>query len=250
MPKAPKKNRLDLLLVQKGLASSVKEAEALIISGRVRIPLISLPLKPGSLLSPDSQITVIAAPKYVSRGGDKLESALDFWGISVKNLICLDIGASTGGFTDCLLQRGASKVYAVDVGTGQLDPKIRKDARVIALEKTHILKWRPDWKDGAPSFVTIDVSFMSVKNIFPRLKENAPAPFEILCLAKPQFEALPKAAPKGVVRDENEREAAIRAVLADVLNGGFTLTGRFPCPVLGAKGNREEWVRLSHKETI
>lgn len=247
MPKAPQKTRLDLLLVQKGLASDIKEAQALILSARVRILRRSKPLKAGDLFPENTDIIVAAVSKYVSRGGDKLESALDFWGISVKNLICLDIGASTGGFTDCLLQRGASKVYAVDVGTGQLDPKIRKDARVTALEKTHVLKWKPDWKEGAPNFVTMDVSFMSVKNIFPWLKENAPAPFEILCLAKPQFEALPKAAPKGIVRDENEREAAIRAVLAAALDGRFTLIGRFPCPVLGAKGNREEWIFLEVK---
>ena len=239
------KTRLDRLLVQNGLAAGIKEAEALILSGRVRAPLVSQPLKPGALLAPDSQITVIAAPKYVSRGGDKLEAALDFWGISVKNLICLDIGASTGGFTDCLLQRGASKVYAVDVGTGQLDPKIRKDSRVIALEKTHVLKWRPDWKEGEPRFVTMDVSFMSAKNIFPWLKENMPQPFEILCLAKPQFEAPAKSAPKGIVKDGQAREAAIEGVLAAAQREGFSRKGRFPCPVLGAKGNREEWIFLN-----
>jgi 23S rRNA (cytidine1920-2'-O)/16S rRNA (cytidine1409-2'-O)-methyltransferase len=199
-------------------------------------------LKPGILLPPDSQISLIASPKYVSRGGDKLEAALDFWGISVQNLTCLDIGASTGGVTDCLLQRGASKVYTVDVGRGQLDHKIRKDSRVLALEKTHVLKWKPDWKEGAPKFVTMDVSFMSVKNVFPWLKKNLPMPFAVLCLIKPQFEVLPQSAPRGIVKDESAREAAIQSVLEAAQREGFILKGCFPCPVLGAKGNREEWV--------
>ncbi len=240
MPKA----RLDQLLIEKGLATDLKEAHALLLAGRLRVHPPVSPLKAGTLLNDQSEISIIQTSKFVSRGGDKLESALDFWGISVKNHVCLDVGSSTGGFTDCLLQRGADLVYAVDVGRGQADPKIRHHPQVRLKEETHFLQWEPVWEGKSPSLAVVDVSFISLKKVLPRLKDILDKNSEILALIKPQFEVDASDLVKGIVRDIAAREKALSEVADEAKKLGFSVEGRFPCPVHGAKGNQEEWVKL------
>lgn len=248
------KKRLDALLVERGLASDLKEAQALILARRIALnppPQNKSPvqvLKPGSLISPEASLAVSASARFVSRGGEKLEAALDFWRISVKNQVCLDVGASTGGFTDCLLARGASRIYAVDVGYGQFHPKLRADPRVRLFEKTHFLQWSPGWTWGFPAIAVIDLSFISLAKVFPRLSETfAGKSSPILALIKPQFEAPPKDLRKGILKDESARVRAIEGLLAQAEKERFEIHGRFPCPVKGAKGNREEWAYLTRR---
>jgi len=208
----------------------------------VRIPGISAQLKPGTFFNTDLKIALTEAKKYVSRGGDKLEAALDFWGISVKDCVCLDIGSSTGGFTDCLLQKGAKTVYAVDVGTGQADPKIRNHPRVRLFEKTHILEWVPDFKEERPVLTVMDVSFISLKKVLPKIMVFKTK--MILALVKPQFEAPARDLRHGIIKDGAAREMAVGDIVQFAASG-FSVQGRLPCPVLGAKGNQEEWLNLS-----
>lgn len=209
----------------------------------------SLPVKPGTLIFENCRIEIKSPLKYVSRGGEKLESALRHWKINVKDKICLDVGSSTGGFVDCLLQSGAKKVWALDVGHGQLHPSIRNDPRVIVLEKTHILKWDPPWKesDQIPSLLTIDVSFISLTGVLTKVVQifnTCIGSFgvEIIALIKPQFEVGQKFLKKGIVKDAQSRSSAIEKVKRHASETGLEVLGHFPCPVIGAKGNQEEWL--------
>jgi 23S rRNA (cytidine1920-2'-O)/16S rRNA (cytidine1409-2'-O)-methyltransferase len=235
-----KKERLDKLLLARGLAQSRERAKARIMTGNVLVNQHPVD-KPGTLVPPDAQIEVRGEDiPYVSRGGLKLEAAIHAFGIYVNDLDCLDIGASTGGFTDCLLQHGARKVYAVDVGYGQLAWKLRKDSRVVAIERTNIrhLPW-----DAIPSpvdLVTIDVSFISLKIVIPAALNFLKTPATILALVKPQFEVGKGLVGKGgVVRNSEHHEIVIRELTDFFSSLNLNLRDVIPSPVLGPKGNRE-----------
>jgi len=249
------KKRLDILLEEKGLAKSCTQAQALILAGRVEIRGRT-DLKPGSLIPETAPVIVLSNPcPYVSRGGIKLEHALKEFGVCVQDRVALDIGASTGGFTDCLLKHGAQKVYAVDVGRGQLDIHLRKDPRVVVMEKTNARYLDPKNFQPKPSLVVIDVSFISLKKILPiaaavkepssskggcfPLPEGAAYPSEIIALIKPQFEAGPSKLKKGVVQDEKTRQEVTEDLkqFAQTLN--LQTLQIIPSPIKGSKGNTE-----------
>ncbi len=177
----------------------------------------------------------------MSRGGEKLEAALRHWKLKVDGKICLDVGASTGGFSDCLLQSGAAKIHALDVGHGQLHPKIRNDSRVRVYENAHFLKWTPDWGKEIPTLAVIDVSFISLEKILFRMYEVGSPGLEVLALIKPQFEAADKDIQKGIVTDPKIRKAAVDKIIKKAEEAGFEVLGCFPCPVFGTQGNQEEW---------
>lgn len=254
------KIRLDVLLVERGLAESRAKAQALIMAGQVRVDGQTA-LKPAAAIAADSQLTVDSGPRFVSRGGEKLDAALTAFKIDVTDLVCADVGASTGGFTDCLLQHGAAKVYAIDVGKGILHWKLRNDPRVIAMEQTNarFVESLPEPVD----FITIDASFISLKVLLPVVKrwffllsssdkgKKKDERFDVIALIKPQFEAGRRDVSRGagVIRDP----LIHRQVLLDVLNfaqqEGFTLRGLIRSPILGPKGNTEFLAWLSLGET-
>src|SRR5687768_6864964 len=194
------KIRLDVLLVERGLAESRAKAQAMIMAGQVRVA-DQVTLKPATAISTDSVLTVDSGPRFVSRGGEKLDAALEAFGINVAGLVCADVGASTGGFTDCLLQRGAAKVYAIDVGKGILHWKLRNDPRVIVMEQMNarFLEFLPE----KISLATIDASFISLKLLLPVTKNWLTENAQLICLIKPQFEAGKKDVSRGdgVIRD-------------------------------------------------
>jgi len=243
------KERADKVLVGRGLAESCEKARALIMAGRVfsRDQRIE---KPGRLVAPGQEITVQKSLPYVGRGGLKLDEALDYFQISVTGRIAADIGSSTGGFTDCLLQRGAAKIYAVDVETKQLDCRLREDSRVVRIEKNARFLTRDDFAD-ALDIVTMDVSFISILKILPALKdilgcsrERGPAagrgPALILSLLKPQFEVgKGQVGKKGIVRDPGLHEQVLQKITGEAAALGFNLRGLMRCSVRGQKGNRE-----------
>ncbi len=235
-------------MVQRGLAETGARAQALILAGKIRAPGVKK-LKPGEKVATDQPLELIGDLPYVSRGGLKMRAALDAFGVDPKGRVCVDIGASTGGFTDCLLQAGAKKVLAVDVGHGQLHWKLRNDPRVVNREKCHALKLsRADvdaFAEGdRAGLVTVDVSFISLEKVLPALAALFDAGTEFIVLVKPQFEAGPKDAPKGVVRDPAVRERVRRETTARALAAGFAVRGDIDCPVLGPEGNREMLMRL------
>jgi len=255
MPKV----RLDVLLVERGLAESRAKAQALIMAGQVRVAGQTM-LKPGTPIPADSLLTVDSGPRFVSRGGEKLDAALETFGLDVSGLVCADVGASTGGFTDCLLQRGAAKVYAIDVGKGILHWKLRNDPRVVVMEETNA-RFVESLPEGV-ELVTVDASFISLKILLPVVKKwlgpNPPIPPSLegkrgagglgaIALIKPQFEAGKKDVSRGdgVIRDP----AIHRQVLLDVLGfaqqEGFSVRGLIKSPLLGPKGNAEFLVWLN-----
>ncbi len=242
-----KKTRLDERLVAEGLFPTRAKAQAAILAGEVFVDGRPA-LKAGTPVSLDSRVEFKSSrPAYVSRGGLKLESALDALALDVSSRICLDVGASTGGFTDCLLSRGASFVHAVDVGHGQIDARIKSDPRVRSVEGLHAARLAPGMFSPAPDFATIDVSFISLTKILPAVAGCLKKPFGILALVKPQFEVGPKLAPKGVVRGAEARLMAIekvRGVLDALL---LEEKGLFECPVRGPKGNVEFFLHLRSK---
>lgn len=238
-----KKIRLDQLLVQRGLAETRSKAQALIMAGAVRVA--DLPgAKPGELVAPDSRLDVVEQLPYASRGGYKLAHALDVFGLAPAGLVALDAGASTGGFTHVLLQRGAARVYAVDVGYGLLDWRLRQDARVTVVERTNIryLAELPAADAPAPlaDCATIDVSFISLRLVLPAVQRLiAPAAW-VVALIKPQFEAGAEQVGKsGVVRDPAVHAAVLRAVLAFAAEAGLAPHGLARSPITGPAGNVE-----------
>lgn len=234
-------------MVQRGLAKDVAQAHALILAGRVRGILNP---KAGLKVRGDQDVTLEQAPPFVSRGGLKLQAALKEFGISVAGRSCVDIGASTGGFTDCLLQAGAVRVLAVDVGHGQLDWKLRNDPRVANREKTHVLTLTRDdvgpFLSGhpVPGLVTVDVSFISLERVLPHLAELVPSGTECVVLVKPQFEADPKEAPKGVVRNSEVHRRVLDTIEGLAVATGFEVKGKRESPITGPEGNREFLVFL------
>ena len=240
--KGAKKNktRLDLLLVQKGIVESREKAKALIMARRVEVNNAIID-KPGHMVSVSSSLLLKETlPPYVSRGGQKLEAALKHFHIDVKGLTMIDVGASTGGFTDCLLQHGALKVIAVDVGYGQLDWKLRNDARVEIFEKTNARYLKPEDFIQKIKGAVIDVSFISLKLVVPPLTQLLEKKAFIVALIKPQFEVGKGLVGKGgVVRDPNLHREVIEN-LSDFFEGlGWFVQGHIPSPLLGPKGNRE-----------
>ncbi len=244
-----KKERLDLLLFKRGLVESRQRARALIIAGKVLVDGVAL-TKTGALVSPDADITIQYELPYVSRGGLKLQEALDFFKIDLKDKIAMDVGASTGGFTDCILQRGAKRVYAVDVGYGQLHWRLRKDPRVVVMEKTNIRYLERDKIPEDIDIATIDLSFISLIKVLPKVKEFLGHGAEVLALVKPQFEVGREEVEKGgVVRSEAKRLKAVQKVCNCLEELGFRIEGTKECTVKGQKkGNVEYFVYAILKE--
>lgn len=234
----PKKQRLDLLLVERQLAESRERAQALILAGKVRVDAQKAD-KPGRLIAPESRIEVEQPLKYVSRGGLKLEAALTHFAIPVAGRVCLDIGASTGGFTDCLLQHGAARVHAVDTGAGQIDWKLRSDIRVILHERMNARYLTFDEIGEMMDLITCDVSFISVTLLVPQLAPLLAAHGDWVVLIKPQFEVGRERVGKGgIVRDPEAHRMACDKVARAVQGAGFG-TSIIDSPILGAEGNRE-----------
>jgi len=244
------KKRLDLILVDKGLASSRQRARALIMAGKVLVDTLCVD-KPGTQIHDSSEIIVKGEDiPYVSRGGLKLEAALKETRLTVDGLICMDVGASTGGFTDCLLQHGASKVYAVDVGYGQLAWKLRQDERVVAIERTNIRYMEPSVVPEPVDLVAIDASFISLKTVVPPVLKFLSPSGTILALIKPQFEAGKGRVGKGgVVRDPDQRQAIISELVRFFENAHLNCGPVVPSPVLGPKGNQEYIIVLTRAES-
>lgn len=245
------KTRLDILLVNSGLAKSRERGKSLIMSGRVLVNNIPV-YKPGILVPFDSEIRLKGEDiPYVSRGGLKLEKAITALQMDIKGLDCLDIGSSTGGFTDCLLQKGAKRVFAVDVGYGQLAWKLRQDKRVIAFERTNIRNMASDALPCPVDLVTVDVSFISLKIVVPPIikfiKENA----IILALIKPQFEiGKGKVGKGGIVKDPAAHDEIIRDLKFYFDKIGLLCIDIIESPILGTKGNHEFFIALKQLEKL
>ncbi|RPJ29639.1 MAG: TlyA family RNA methyltransferase [Chloroflexi bacterium] len=255
------KIRLDVLLVERGLAESRAKAQALIMAGQVRVS-DQVALKPATAVPTDSVLTIDSGPRFVSRGGEKLEAALAAFEIDVTDLVCADVGASTGGFTDCLLQRGAAKVYAIDVGKGILHWKLRNDPRVVVMEETNAR-----FVESLPepvALATVDASFISLKMLLPVVKpwvfplssflnegEKKEERSDVIALIKPQFEAGRKDVSRGdgVIRDPEIHRQVLLDVLRFAQREGFQIRGLIKSPLMGPKGNAEFLVWLGEKET-
>lgn len=238
------KVRIDVLMVEKGLAESREKAKSILMSGNVYIGEVKYD-KPGTAVPVNAEITVRQHDPYVSRGGHKLEKAIACFSLNLNEKICMDVGASTGGFTDCMLQNGAAKVYAVDVGYGQLAWKLRTDNRVVNLERTNIRYLDPALITDKLDFVSIDVAFISLKLVLPVLKELLEDGKEIVALIKPQFEAgREKVGKKGVVRDVAVHKEVCHRIADFALETGFSVTGFDFSPIKGPEGNIEYLIHL------
>jgi len=239
-----KRQRLDLLLLERGLVDSREEGRRRILAGDVLVNDQAV-TKAGSAIDAGAAIRLKARSRYVSRGGFKLEKALSEFAVDVNGKTALDIGASTGGFTDCLLAHGAAGVIAVDVGYGQLDWKLRNDSRVTVLEKTNIRYLDPDALPGRADLASIDVSFISLKLVLPRLKLLLIPRHEVIALIKPQFEVGKGQVGKGgVVRSSEEHERVIAAMKTAAIEQGYHVVGVVESPLLGPKGNKEFLIYL------
>lgn len=234
------KERLDILLVNRNLAESREKAKAIIMSGNVFVEG-QREDKAGSTFAETVTIEVKGNPlKYVSRGGLKLEKAMESYGIILEGKVCMDVGSSTGGFTDCMLQNGATKVYAVDVGTNQLAWKLRQDERVVSMEKTNIRYLTPEQIQEKVAFASIDVSFISLTKVLPAVRELLEQEGEIVSLIKPQFEAgRDKVGKKGVVRDQKVHLEVIELISSFAASIGFTCINLDFSPIKGPEGNIE-----------
>ena len=245
-----KKQRLDRLLVEKGIAPSRQRAQAMIMAGKILVN--NRPVdKAGFLVGHNDGIVLKGKDiPYVSRGGLKLEGALQSLELNPAGLVCLDVGASTGGFTDCLLQNGAARVYAVDVGYGQLAWKLRQDPRVVVFERTNIRHMKTDAISEPVDLATIDVSFISLKIVVPAVAAFLKNGARLLALIKPQFEVGKNQVGKGgVVRDASLHNRVIHNLSAFFVELGFLSETVIPSPILGPKGNREFFILLQHLTT-
>ena len=234
------KERLDVLLVKRGLAASREKAKAVIMAGNVYVDNQKED-KAGTMFPDKVHIEVRGNTlKYVSRGGLKLEKAMTHFGLRLEGLVCMDVGSSTGGFTDCMLQNGAVKVYAIDVGHGQLDWKLRNDPRVVCMEKTNIRYVTPEDIEDKPDFSSIDVSFISLTKVLPPVYKLLREQGQIVCLIKPQFEAgREKVGKKGVVRDPEVHREVIKKITDFASETGFALRNLEYSPIKGPEGNIE-----------
>jgi len=231
--------------VQKGYAPDVTVARAFIMAGDVVVN-DHLVDKPGTPVSSEAHIRLKKTPgRYVSRGGDKLVRPLEVFQILVQDKVVIDVGASTGGFTDCLLQHGAARVFSVDVGYGQLAWKLRQDKRVVVLERTNIRAVTDDMLQPSPDFAVIDASFVSLKGILPSVMGLLPAQGSILALVKPQFEVNSQGLENGgIVRDEKQYQNVFKALIGNVHSLGMHVAGILESPITGQKGNREFFIYL------
>jgi 23S rRNA (cytidine1920-2'-O)/16S rRNA (cytidine1409-2'-O)-methyltransferase len=240
------KERLDVLLVERGLTDSREQARRLVMAGEVTAngQIVD---KPGMRVSVDVELALRAKPRFVSRGGDKLDAALSAFALNVEGRVCADVGASTGGFTDCLLKRGAAKVYAIDVGYGQIDYRLRQDERVVVMEQTNAR-----YVENLPepvSFVAIDASFISLKLLLPVAKNWLTAEADIVPLIKPQFEAGRQDVGKGgVVKSAEVHRRVLLEVLTAAQSMGFTVAGLIRSPLKGPAGNIEFLAWLQYRQ--
>jgi 23S rRNA (cytidine1920-2'-O)/16S rRNA (cytidine1409-2'-O)-methyltransferase len=234
------RRRLDLLLVERGLCASRQEASRLILAGKVRLAGGRIE-KPGTLVSPETSVEVAGpAHPFVGRGGVKLRHALEVFRVDPRGRVCLDVGASTGGFTDCLLQAGADLVIAVDVGYGQLAARLREDPRVHLLERTNIRHLEPSRLPARPDLATVDVSFISLGLVLPPVVRLLGPPAEIVALVKPQFEVgRGQVGRRGVVRDPDQHRAVLARLASGAAELSLRVVGVTASPLLGPMGNRE-----------
>jgi 23S rRNA (cytidine1920-2'-O)/16S rRNA (cytidine1409-2'-O)-methyltransferase len=246
-----KKTRLDIVLMEKGLASSRQRAQALVRLGKVLVNETSID-KPGTLIHKNDLVRLKENDiPYVSRGGLKLETALRTLDIDVAGSICLDVGASTGGFTDCLLQHGVHQVFAVDVGYGQLAWRLRKDPRVFVIERTNIRYLKADALPHPVDFITIDVSFISLKIVVPAVVKFMKKETGILALIKPQFEVgKGKVGKGGVVRDPKLHSEVIADLTDFFIGEGLLSQAVVPSPISGPKGNKEFFIYLKRSDSV
>jgi 23S rRNA (cytidine1920-2'-O)/16S rRNA (cytidine1409-2'-O)-methyltransferase len=238
------KQRIDHLLVSRGLSPSRARAQAVVLAGEVYVAGVRVE-KAGMMVAEDAAIEVRGPDHpYVSRGGVKLAGALDAFALDVRGLRCLDLGASTGGFTDCLLQRGAARVTAVDVGYGQLAHKLRVDPRVVVMERTNARTLTPETAGGAADLTVVDASFIGLDKLMPAIALCTRSGGSLVALVKPQFEVGREAASrgKGVIRDEAVRAGAIRSAAEAVERAGFAIVAQCDSSLPGPKGNREAFV--------
>jgi len=242
---APSRERLDKVIKQRRLIRSRSRAQRMIEAGRVKVDG-NVITRPGHPIDPEAEIEILSYEKYVGRGGEKLEAALEAFRINPKALVCLDIGASTGGFTDCLLQYGAAKVYAIDVGHDQLHPNLRRDPRVVVREGLNARYLEPKDIDEPIELVTIDVSFISLKLILPPLIEILNPGGQLIVLVKPQFEVGKDRLPNdGVVKDAADREAVLETLRTFIeTETPWTVQAKMKSPVEGANGNIEHLFHL------
>jgi len=239
----PERQRLDLLLVARGLSESRERAQRAILAGEVRVGE-ALARKASELVPVDVELRIEPrGARFASRGGEKLDGALARFALAVRGRDCLDVGASTGGFTDCLLQRGAARVVALDVGYGQLDWRLRNDPRVSVIERTNVRAFTADRLPWPVDLATVDVSFISLAKVLPTLARLLPPEGDVVALIKPQFEVGKGEVGKGgVVRDPELHERVIERVRGEASTLGFVERGLVESPLLGPKGNREFFV--------
>jgi 23S rRNA (cytidine1920-2'-O)/16S rRNA (cytidine1409-2'-O)-methyltransferase len=234
------KDRLDQRLVAQGLAPSREAAARMILAGEVRVNGAMID-KPGKAVSAEAAIDIVShGSRFVSRGGDKLAAALDACGIDPRGLVCLDVGCSTGGFTDCLLQHGATRIYAVDVGYGQFDWRLRQDPRVVLIERTNIRYIERSAVPESIALTVIDVSFISLTNVLPSILPFLAPNARVITLVKPQFEVgKGQVGRGGIVRDETQRQDVLQRIVRHADELGLRVLKTLDCPVKGKKGNHE-----------
>jgi 23S rRNA (cytidine1920-2'-O)/16S rRNA (cytidine1409-2'-O)-methyltransferase len=249
MGKKKNKKRLDVLLFEKGFAETRTKAQAFIMGGSVFVNN-QVKYSPGTLVGKEDSVEVKNTNPYVSRGGLKLKSALETFAIDVEGYICLDIGASTGGFTDCMLQKGAIKVYAVDVGAGQLHYKLRQDKRVVNIENVNFRYFNDFFLKDSIDFAAIDVSFISLDKILPVAYRSISEDGFVLAMIKPQFELEALEIKKGVVRDEKLRQKAINKIKKVALGLDFKIVSEADSCLKGPRGNLEHFVLLSKRHVV
>jgi 23S rRNA (cytidine1920-2'-O)/16S rRNA (cytidine1409-2'-O)-methyltransferase len=243
MAVAGKKTRIDAVLAARGLCPSRSAAAAAVRAGEVRLGEDGpVALRPSQLIDPEADLRLARGPRFVSRGGLKLDNALSALGIEVADRACLDVGASTGGFTDCLLQRGAARVAALDVAYGQIDLRMREDPRVTVIERLNARAVSPEDLPFAPDLATVDVSFISLAKVLPAVARCLAPGGELLAMVKPQFELGRERVRKGVVRDAADRREAILAVARAAEGLGLAVRGFASSGLPGPKGNRETFV--------
>lgn len=242
------RTRLDQLLVQRGLAPSREKAQALILGGLVLVN--DMPATKAGQQIPDEAAVRLRGEisRFVGRGGEKLEPALNYFNIELSERVVIDVGSSTGGFTDCVLQRGARRVYAVDVGTNQLDYKLRVDDRVVVMEQTHVKDLSPKQFDPLPSLALVDISFISVAKVLAHITAVLAPESDLLILVKPQFELEPEYVEKGgVVRNTEHQLLAIERVITTAQVLGLQDMGAVPCELRGAKSGNQEHFLFLHR---
>jgi 23S rRNA (cytidine1920-2'-O)/16S rRNA (cytidine1409-2'-O)-methyltransferase len=238
-----KKARIDAVLAQRGLFPSRTAAAGAVRAGEVRIgPNGPVALRPSQLVEPEADLIVDQGPRFVSRGGVKLDNALEALGIDLAGRECLDVGASTGGFTDCMLQRGAARVAAVDVAYGQIALQIREDPRVTVIERQNAREMLPADLPFAAGFAAVDVSFISLRKVLPAVARCLAPSAELLAMVKPQFELGRERVGRGVVRDADDRREAVLGVAEAAARLGLAVRGFAPSGLPGPKGNRETFV--------